>query len=237
MLQRRGKAMTTGREMEAARQAEQDSIAPLKELLRVLGIRDLAINDGTLKVYQEMRAMYPDEIILMAGRECATKRGCTLDSVAMLLEAWQKRNLKTAEDITLHLQHVKQLDKQLSALYTLWGSDTKPARADRTLLEKWTDELKLSEEFIVGCAAFAQGAQRPMPYLDAILTDFAGRGIVTLDAAIADRAAHKESGAAAAAKPTGKVVREQQYEQREYEPSTGLPDWMKAELEKMNDDT
>ena len=60
---------------------EQDAVAPLRALLTVLNLPTAAINPGTLKVYEEMRALYPDNIILMAGQECSRHGVTKLDDV------------------------------------------------------------------------------------------------------------------------------------------------------------
>ena len=78
-----------------------------------------------------------------------------------------------------------------------------------------------------------------MTYMDKLLTDYAAQGFRTPEAVAAAHAAHQAQHAAqpaAPAAPKGKVVREQQYEQREYENSPDIPEWMMARWKEMNGD-
>ena len=236
MLQRRGKAMTSGREMEEAQAREQERVAPVKAMLTALGARDISENAGTIRVYDDMRVMYPDEVIQLAAKECGA-RGGRLDDMQTMLEGWQRRGLKTEEDVRSFLAEVREQDALLKQLYEVWGSHARPNNADRALARRWREEQRQSEELIVFCAGFCAGADKPMAYLDKILTDYAARGITTPEAAAADRAAHKDAAPkSAAAKPQTKAVPAQQYEQREYTVSTELPEWMKQRLEELDDD-
>lgn len=126
----------------------------------------------------------------------------------------------------------------LHRLYEQWGIDKKTNAGDRKLLEKWQTELRMDEGFILHCAQWAMGTGKPMLYLDAILMDYAEKGIRTTDAADAAHEAHQQAKPAAgapqqtAAARGSRVIREQQYEQRDYEASTGLPDWMRDLMDK-----
>lgn len=207
-------ASTTGKQMAGRIQQEKDTVAPLKALLKVLGLSTRLVNDGTKAVYRdEMQSLYPDAIILMAGQECAKHQKTRLDDVAATLRNWKNRGLQSAADITLYMQQVDEHNAFLQELYGLWQLDTRPNAADRNLLQKWLADWGLKQTFIVSCAAYAREAEKPMPYLDKLLEEFRRQGATTPDAAAAAHAAWKSKPAPT--KP-GKVVREQQYTQREY---------------------
>ena len=237
MMQRSGKAATSRGELEKNRQNERRRVEPLKALLAVLGVREVKINEGTLGVYDDMRALYPDEIILMAGRECA-RRGGTLEDVSGMLDSWQRRGLRTAEDVRAYVERFNRQTRLLKVLYEAWGKTGKPSAGDRTLVQKWQDTWGFDETMIAFCAAYATDADKPMAYLDKVLESFWKQNIHTMDAAAKARQdwQQKASEQPAAAPRRGKTVREQQYEQREYQPSAELPAWMKARLEALGDD-
>lgn len=241
MMQRRGRAMTSSAQVEQAREQETARIQPLKELLRVMNIREVSVNETTLGLYDDMRAVYPDEFILLAGRECA-KYGGKLDAVATLLSRWKREQVQTLEQAEAYMRRFNRHNRLLGKLYGVWGREVKTSDANRALLSKWQEELGLTEDFILFCAAFAEGAQRPMAYLDKKLTDYAARGIRTEEAAAAEmkqwreQQAGRQATSSTASRPV-KTVREQQYPQREYHNSTDLPDWMKQRmLEDTEDD-
>ena len=55
-----------------------------------------------------MRALYPDNIILMAGKECA-KRGADFEGVMTTLKNWKRNGLESAADVN---RYMKQVDDQ-----------------------------------------------------------------------------------------------------------------------------
>lgn len=209
-------ASTTGSQMAGRMQQEKEAVAPLKALLKVLGLSTRLISEGAKALYrEEMQSLYPDAIILLAGQTCARHQKTRLDDVVATLRNWKNRGLETTADITLYMQQVDEQNTFLQELYTLWQSEARPNAADRNLLHKWLTEWRLPQTFIVACAAYAREAEKPMPYLDRMLGDFHRQGIVTPEAAAAAREAWQNRQKTAPVRPV-KVVREQQYTQRAY---------------------
>lgn len=241
MMERSGKAAGSKQEVEQQRSDEQERIAPLKQLLATLNVRDVGVNDGTIAVYADMRSMYPDEVIQLAARECARRSG-KLEDVMAMLESWQRKSLQTLEDAQAYVRKFREQGKLLRILYEEWGTDQKPNAADRALLQKWQDEWHFDNDMIAFCSIFASGVDKPMPYLDKLLEAYQQQGVRTQEAAVEARRAWQQRNDAAqqtvkpAAARTPKAVREQQYGQRPYENTVGMPDWMRARLEALNDD-
>ncbi|MBE5804301.1 MAG: hypothetical protein E7316_07300 [Clostridiales bacterium] len=216
-------------QLEKSKQTREATEAPLRRLLGALNKPGVTVNESTLAIYAEMRALYTDDIILLAGKECA-KRQCEFEDVLKTLKNWNKNGLRTAEQIGEYMQQVGQYNEFVDQLYTVWGKTSRSSAANRALVRKWTEEWNFTREMIVACAAYAREAERPMPYLNGVLDNFRKQGIFTPEAAAAAHAEHKP-----AAKP-GKVVREQQYEQRSYDDEQALPEWMQQRLKEMNGD-
>lgn len=225
--QRYDAASTSGAQMRNRIAQEHEAAAPFKALLQVLGISTQLVNAGTIGAYQEMRRMYPDNIILMAGRECA-RYGLKFDDVIRTLQVWKRQGLETPEDIERSLQLIRQQNDFLLELYDLWRLDTRPNAPDRAMVAKWLQDWNLSESFIICCAAWAQGAEKPMLYLNKLMDSYRQQGITTPEAAVAAHYAHT-SAQAAPVRPQGKVVREQQYTQRQYTHSDDAADQLMEE--------
>ncbi|MGN0778382.1 MAG: DnaD domain protein [Aristaeellaceae bacterium] len=226
----------TGTAMKQTRERSRNAITPLKTLLRLFNNPALTVNDETKAAYESMRKLYPDPIILLAGRECVG-RGQPFEQVMSYLEAWQRLGLQSEQDVRTYMQTVNQQNRFLTQLYRLWGKDMRPTAGDRTLLTRWTEQWKFTEDMIVATAAYAAKADKPMAYLDKLLEGFVEKHIDTPEAAAADHAQWEQQHAApqAADKPV-KTVREQQYTQRDYEDSEELPTWMLDKLKEMKDD-
>lgn len=233
MRERAGGALTTQGQVERLRKGEQDRFAPLKALLRVMNIQGVSVNEGTLDMYDQMRALYPDEIILLAGKACA-KAGGKLDDVMTTLRAWKRMGLQDAAQVRESLKQVEERNAFLDALYGLWGRPHRPSAGDRALVNRWERELGYSQETILFCAAYARDAEKPMPYLDKLLTVYHAQGLTTPEQIQAAREA--ERPAPSAAPRAGKVVREQQYTQRSYEESDELPEWMQRKIKELKGD-
>lgn len=230
-----GGAPTTGAQMDRRMRDEKDAVAPLKALLKVLNLPGVKVNEGTRAVYAEMRALYPDDIILMAGRECA-RHGLTFDDVMKTLLVWKRQGLATAEEIAASIRQVNEQNAFVQTLFDLWGVRGRPAPGDRAWVQKWLGEWGLSEEMVTACAAYAAGTNRPMPYLNRVLEVLRAQGVTTPDAAAAVRAAWKERRTPAASAPAGKVVGEQRYEQRAYTNTLDALDSMMARWQEENGD-
>ena len=231
----RAQQKTTG--VEAALREEQEAAAPLKALLKVMKLQNVTINAGTLAVYADMRALYPDNIILMAGRECA-KRGADFEGVMTTLKAWKRNGLQSAEDVTRYMKQVDDANDFLQMIYEVMGVTAKPNAADRKLAKKWLEEYAFDMGFITQCAAWAIGKEKPMLYLDAVLTSFRGKSITTIDAAMKERENHqqtlqKQPAQAAPVRGT-KTVEQQNYTQREYTHSEDAMDAMMKQWQEEN---
>ena len=216
---------------------EQEEAAPLKALLSVMQLPNVTINKGTLAVYADMRALYPDSIILMAGQECA-RRGADFDGVMSTLKNWKRNGLETAADVSRYMKQVDEQNDFLLMLYEVLGVRVKPNAADRRLTQKWLEEYGFDMGFVTQCAAWAVGKEKPMLYLDTLLSRFREKGITTMEAAMQERESHQQTLAArqtAQAAPARgpKVVEQQQYTQREY---THTEDAMDAMMRKWREE-
>ena len=195
--------------------------APLKELLGILGRG--SVNEETLRLYAEMREIYGDEVIRLAGRECATK-GKHIEDVKSLLLSWKKRGLGTEAEVQTYITRFREQSRLLAELYEGWGLRGRGTAADRSLTDKWEQELGFSGELIRYAATFAAGKEAPMAYLDSILRSYAEKGIRTREAMEEDHKAHVEAvsreGAGKRQNAGGTPNLAQQFTQRTYKDET-----------------
>lgn len=224
------------RQMEKARAERESMEEPLRKLLSVMNIAGVTVNDGTISVYQDMRKLYPDEIILMAGRICSVASGDLL-MVQEMLEAWKEKGLQTAEEIRQYVNKMDELNRLGRQLYQLWGRRSGVKASDRQLMQLWQDEWGFSNEMIIACAAYAADKEKPMQYLNGVLRACKEKGYTTPEEIMRDRSEwQKQFEQSTQQKPKGKVVREQQYTQREYDEQNDMPDWMAQRWKEMNGD-
>lgn len=202
----------------------------LRRVLKALG--GGAVSEEGLQWYRGVTAAYPEEMILMAARECGRSEGRTED-VEKLLESWRQKGILTAGDAENYIRRFRAQSELLLELRKIWGMKSRLGAKDREMAGAWENELGFSREAILLAAESACGKDRPMLYLDKILRDYANRGIrekKQLAAAMAEW--RKQAGGVrgdAPARPA-KTVTAQQYSQRDY---SGAGENMDEVLERL----
>ena len=178
-----------------------------REVLKELGKGE--VSQKSLKVYDQMLEIYPQDVILIAARECGHSGKDAEDTLKLLL-AWKEKGLETRNEVETYVQAFHDQSALIRQLKKTWGTDeTRISKTDRALVQKWEKELGFSQEVILEAARYASEAKTPMAYLDSILTDYQGKGITTPEQV---RLEHAQK------KPAVKrnKVNAQEYEQRDY---------------------
>ena len=228
MLEQGGSATTTEQETLAL----QDTRARLRRVLDILGLdKDAFTEPGTIAWYRSMREVFDDQVIEMAAKWCADENKRTLDQVQLVLERWDARGAKTAEEVTALLKPVRDQQQLLQTLWHLWGRRDRRAKQDYEMIGKWQQAWGFSTDLILAVAPWATEVERPMSYLDGILGKLHEKGIQTYEGALAEREQHQKAGFA---KPAGTRVNPAlNYEQRAYQTEKReMPDWLRDEMEK-----
>lgn len=189
--------------------------AGLKTLLRVLGTG--TVNDTTAALYNEMLVMYPQDVILIAARECALKNLAPED-VSKMLSSWKNKGLKDKKDVEEYIASFKACTGLLRELRDRLGLERRESASDRKLLNKWQNEFGFSREALLHVADYAADKEKPMLYLDRVLCSFAGQGVKTPeDMDKAHKAFMEKHGNIADNRAAvGKHVLAHEYTQRKY---------------------
>lgn len=227
---RNAKTPATASQVEKTLLREREEAAPVKELFRVLGLAGLAVNEGTLSVYRQMRELAGHDVILLAAREAA-RAGGRLDDVLKLVATWHDKGLTSPAQVEEYIAAFYESNRLLSQLYEQCGKNEKPAAPDRALLQKWRKEWGFSPEMLLLAAAFARNADKKMPYMDAMLKAWHEQNIRTPEEAQAAREKFEKAPAAKTEPHRGKVVTEQLYTQRSYD-AIDLNKWAASMIEE-----
>ena len=210
-------SLTPDRIMQSSRKTEG-----FREVLRELGKGE--VSTRSLQLYDRMLALYPQEIILIAARECG-HNGKDAEDILKLLESWKEKGLETQADTE---QYVKAFHDQTGLIRQMkktWGTDeTRISKEDRSLVQKWETEMGFSQDVILTAAEYASEAKKPMIYLNSILTDYRSRGISTAEQVRLDHETNKGSS-----RKPAKPMPAQNFPQRSYE---NVPEQMRQDLEK-----
>ena len=184
----------------------------LRTVLKKLGKGE--ITPGNLELYDRMKALYPQDVILIAAEECShSSKGP--EEMMNLLQSWKDKGLENTLQIRDYIDAFHEQTALIRELRGIWGSDpSRIGKTDRSLVRKWEQEMGFSKDMILSAAAYAAEAKNPMAYLDKILSSYEAKGIKTPEAAAKER----KNGGLKDRKSTqsGKTVIAQQYSQRDY---------------------
>lgn len=215
--------------------ADDEENRHIREVLAELGMSMQRLGSGVREVYRDMAMVGGHEVVVLAAKQVARSRMAhTLDNVAGLLSAWSEKGLTTVEAVERHLAEVKTLNAHIRVLMERAGHSGGYTQTNRDLLRKWQETWRIPDALVELAADFARTADKPMPYMDKLLSGWRDAGVDTVEAA---RAEHERRQQAVGAKPVpqgaAKRVIEQQYEQREYDPEE-LDGLSPEQLEEMN---
>ena len=204
-----------GNEVKAEEvRASAERADELREVLKALGRGE--VNTQNLTLYSRMTALYPQEVILAAARECGHSRKGP-EEILKLLESWKEKGLESGAEVEAYVQSFHAQTELIRELRTLWGTDTsRIGQNDRTLVAKWEKEMGFSRQMILAAAPAAAEAKAPMAYLDSILAAYREKGITTPEEAEKARKQYRADAGKPAA-GAGKTVTAQQYDQRDYQ--------------------
>ena len=199
----------------------------LREVIRKIGRGE--VSQRNLKIYEEMRTLYPQEVLLIAAAECG-QSGKGIDEVLKLLQSWKEKGLDRPQDVEEYVRSFHDQTALIRELRHIWGTDeSRAGKTDRSLVSKWQGEYGFSRDMILFTARYASEAKSPMSYLDRILTNYHDQGIRTPQEAEKDR----ENGKTVPSGNRAKTVSAQQYEQRDYQ---GIQDqMMQAQRKRIED--
>ena len=198
----------------------------LREILKELGRGE--VTPQNLELYDRMKDLYPQEVIMTAARECGHS-GKGTEDILKLLKSWQEKGLTDNGQVNAYVEAFHRQTELIRELRGIWGADpSRIGKTDRSLVSKWENELGFSREMILAAAEYASEAKAPMTYLDRILTDYREKGIATPEQAKKERKLRRSADGTGAGKPA-KTVIAQQYEQRDY---SGVQDELNAQQDR-----
>ena len=185
----------------------------LRKVLKALNSRGMT--EENLNWFRRVREAYPEEMILLAARECGRKQGSTED-VEKMLDSWKKKGIETQKDAEAYIQKFRTQSELLQELREKWGLRSLSGEGNRQLITEWEEKLGFSAETILTVAEAACGAEKPMLYLNSILQDYAKRGIRTKEQAEEERNKRQAQKPAGDGKKPGKPNAARDYSQRDY---------------------
>jgi len=171
-----------------AHRAEDDK--RIKELLRVIGARSLAISAAQRALYESWRERgVPSELVLFAAERAAAGAKTRFSDIDAILNDWLSRGLLTPEDVEQHIAAQRLEMQNTIELFSRAGVRKGISAADIKLLKKFTEEYGFSTDIVLYAAECAYGLSHPLRSVDKILQRWKERGISSLEQAEAENRA------------------------------------------------
>lgn len=211
---RSGGKATTQAALSQTLNDEKSEIESIRQLLRTLGQSRQVVNE-TLRNTCRPLFRHGHELALLAAERVSHSAGeHTLDKVESLLTSWEGKGITDVAAARTYVTEVDGLNRRIRGWMESMDKKGGCTDANRTLLRKWQNDWHMPDSLMDLAAEYAAGAERPMPYMDRLLSSWRQAGIVDISAA---RQAHE---AFVQKQKPGEVkkVADQQYEQRQYRP-------------------
>ena len=154
-------------------------------------LRELGSNEPPTPSQQEwfgkmLDSGFEPETLRLAASQCARKRKHSFDDLEWMVSEWAKLNLYKYEDADSYVQAMNLLRTEVRELLQKAGSGRAPQIADLNLYQGWLD--RHPRDLIAYAAECARGMEKPMQYIDKVLSEWAKSGVSTVEAA---RAQHE----------------------------------------------
>ncbi len=134
--------------------------------------------------HQELKM--PPEVVLLLLEYCVSKGKNRMSYIEKVAISWSEMGLTSSEDVALYLKNEEQKTGFLYSIRKIMGiADRSLSQIEEKYLNKWHDELSMSEEMIALAYEYCiiQTAKLSFPYMDKIITRWADSGITTITAA------------------------------------------------------
>ena len=172
--------------LESHRTGEGDSFGLLKAVLKELGSNVPPTPEQMKWFTQMLQQGFEAETLRLAAAECARKRQHRFDDLSALCDEWGKMNLQMFIDADAYVQAMNQLRTEVRELLQICGASRAPQRGDVKYYESWMNVH--SRDLIAYAAECARGMDKPMLYINKILSEWEKSGIKTVNEA---RAQHE----------------------------------------------
>ena len=131
----------------------------------------------------------PPEVVLMLLEYCVSKGKNRMSYIEKVAVSWNEMHLNTLDRAAEYIQNEEKKTGFLYSIRKVMGiSDRSLSQIEEKYLNKWHDEMGMSEEMIALAYEYCiiQTAKLSFPYMDKIISRWAADGITTVTQAEED---------------------------------------------------
>lgn len=170
----------------------------LKNVLRELGSKDSPTPEQLKWFGEKVEQGFEPETIRFAAVQCARKRNSSFEYLDWMVSEWAKLGLYMRADADAYVQAMNRLREDVREILKISGTERAVQPGDIERYNNWT--ARFSRELIAYAAQLAKGMDKPMLYIDKVLSEWEKSGVSTVDDA---RAQHEGRGYVKPNPPSG----------------------------------
>ena len=192
----------------------------LAAALRELEGDGAQITPDLLSRYAALRGVgFEAETIRLAAVQCHRKRKTRFEDLEWMLDNWREQGLFTPDAAERYVRDMRRMTARVRQVLEKCGLERRPTLDDLERYERW--QAQCDAEVIDYAATCARGMRVPVQYMDKLLSDWAGEGVRTVEAAQRRHEAARAEYSAEAQKAAGSGGAQPNpalnYEQRDYD--------------------
>lgn len=145
-------------------------------------------------IYDELE--FSPEVVLMLLEYCVSIGKKSMQYIERVATAWHSKGINSMEEVEKFLAQEERTKNYKNGLKALFGIyDRNLTTIEEDYLQKWHDDLKMSEEMIALAYEYCilRTNKLSFPYMDKIITDWSAKNIRTIEAAEAESEAFKKN--------------------------------------------
>lgn len=188
-----------------------DHFGGIKAVLRELGSNAQPTPEQLKWFGEKIEQGFEPETIRFAAVQCARKRNSSFEYLDWMVSEWAKMGLYMHADADAYVLAMNRLREEVRDLLRICGTERAVQPNDIERYEGWIG--RFSRELITYAAQLAKGMDKPMLYMDKVLSEWEKSGLTTAEEA---RAQHESRAFAKPAAQTAQPVSNPalDYEQR-----------------------
>lgn len=124
---------------------------------------------------------YDSETLLFIANHSFRHNKRTLEQMNETVNKLMKLGLITMSSIVQYEKDYKETNEFISGILSVLGINRRPTDWDRSNLKIWRNEWQFSDELIKEAAVRAAGASNPIPYMNAVLSNWKSKNAYSID--------------------------------------------------------
>ena len=168
-------------EMQEYENNKNELVSLAREINKALGVYYESVeNEVETYIIPWLNKGFNDIALTQIANFCFKSNIRTLDGMDATIQKFYKLGLVSISSIDSHLEEIVNTDKKIKEILTKLNIDRRVNSFDRSFYRTWTYNYKFNDEIIDYAISLAINKVNGMQYANALLSDWSGKGLKTL---------------------------------------------------------